>query len=206
MQTLEQTETIQKRMPWPRCDSEDPSTPLGVDVDAKMKDITKIVYKHFHIKDVGMDELLQEVRAAIIHKNHSPSAHNPKKSSFSHYVFMVARNVVRNLVQKKKRYDREILSEDVYENGNDLKTLVESASDAISYEEFSLSDDFFGHVRDVERNMRRRGMIEHARYLRAASTGASTDIIREAMSFGRHNITNKHLRSIKHQISEYAQL
>src|ERR1700735_1356112 len=92
------------RFPWPR--KSDPSTgpivELGVDVVAKKKDIIRIVYKFFKVEGVSMEELLQEVFCAIINKNTTRSAHDPRKSSFGHYVFLVANHTCIGLVHRKK--------------------------------------------------------------------------------------------------------
>ncbi len=118
-----------RRLPWPRT-SEDGRTPLGIDVVAKRTDIVKIVHKYFRVSEVPMDELLQEVFLAIIHKNFGRSAHNPEKSSFGHYVYMVANNVCINLVHRKRRFANERESLDAPASPGDSRTLMDTVEAA----------------------------------------------------------------------------
>lgn len=200
--TKEPVKRPMERLPWPRRSEVDPENPgapiveLGVCVKAKRDDITKIVYKHFRVPGVPMEELIQEVFLAILHKNYTRSAHNPAKSSFGHYVYMVANNVCINLVQKKKRYDKESESLDAPCGPDDRRTLMDSEIVAVVREEDPVAED----IDAFEDELRRRGMWELARYVRAARTGASPDVIREAMSWGDRKVSTKHIRDIRHQI------
>ena len=187
-----------QRLPWPRAAEDDPKIQLGVDVVAKRPDIIKIVHKFFRVNEISMEDLLQEVFLAVIHKNHTRSAHDPRKSSFGHYVFMVANNVCINLVHRKQRYDKERESIDT-PHGEDSRSLLETI-EAAPEEETDLFND---HMEEIESIMRQRGMWDLARYVRAARSGAAPNVIREALSWGDRNITNKHIREIRLSISEF---
>jgi len=183
------------KLSWPR-KAED-GTDIGIDVNQKRSDIIKIVHKYFRVSEVTMDELLQEVFLAVIHKNHGKSAHDPRKSSFGHYIYMIANNVCINLVNRKKRFDQERNSFDT-PNGNDnCKTIMETAK-IIEIP----SDPFNDQMEEIETIMRNMGMWDLARYVRAARSGASSDVIREALSWGGNKVTCKDMRNIRHRLRE----
>lgn len=187
-----------EKLPWPRLASDDRTTPLGVDVRDKLQDITKIVHKYFRVADVPMEELLQEVFAAIIHKNHTKSAHDPRKSSFGHYVYMIANNVCINLVHRKRRYDKERDSLDAPSGFDDSRTLLDVVDSAVTLGH--AADPIHDCMCDVEDIMRRRGQRDLARYVRAVRSGASPDVIREALTWGDRKISNKVIRDFRLQI------
>jgi hypothetical protein len=192
-----------ERLPWPRTEKDEKTgklVPRGVDVMAKRKDIIKIVYKYFRVPGVTMDELLQEVFLAIVHKNHGKSAHNPTKSSFGHYIFMVANNVCINLVHRKKRFEREQDSIDTNYRSDDDRSFLDTHE--VPVEEDQEDAAFSDRMEEIEAVMRREGMWDLARYIRAARSGASSDVIREALSFGDRRVTNKTMREIRHQVRE----
>lgn len=186
-----------ERLKWPR-QSED-GTELGVDVLLKQQDIVKIVHKYFHVSDIAMPELLQEVFLAVIHKNHGKSAHDPRKSSFGHYVFMIANNVCINLVNRKKRFDKERESLDSTSGRDDDRTLLETVKSVEQNE-----DPFHHKMEEVEVVMRRRGMWDLARYVRAARSGAAPDVVREALSWNGHVVTSKDIRDIRVRLQAVA--
>lgn len=185
-----------EKLPWPRFAPDDPTVSLGVDVKSKIQDITKIVHKYFRVADVPMEELMQEVFTTIVHKNHTRSAHDPRKSSFGHYVFMIANNVCINLVNRKKRHDRERESLDAPSGMDDSRTLL----DVMDMSTHDADDPICDYMRDVEEIMRRRGQRDLARYVRAVRSGASPDVIREALSWNDHKISNKTIRDFRMQI------
>jgi hypothetical protein len=178
--------------------ADDGVTPLGVDVAAKRMDIIKIVHKYFKVHGVDMHELLQEVYLAIIHKNYGRSAHDPRKSSFGHYVYMIANNVCINLVHKKKRTDMEKDSIDAPNGPDDKRTLIET----VAAEDMLDRDGFDSRVEEFELLMRRRGMWDLARYVRATRSGAKPDVIREALSWGNRKMTTKGIRDIRAQLAD----
>jgi DNA-directed RNA polymerase specialized sigma24 family protein len=185
-----------QRLPWPRKAEDDVNVDLGVNVQAKRQDVIKIVHKYFRVSEVSMDELLQEVFLAIIHKNYTKSAHDPRKSSFGHYVYMVANNVCINLAHRKKRYDKERDSIDTPYGDDDRRTLLDTADVAIPDD-----DDIFGEkVEEIETLMRQQGMRDLARYLRVVRTGASPDVIREALTWGNRKVSSKTIRDIRSQV------
>jgi hypothetical protein len=185
-----------EKLKWPRL-AEDNKTPLGVDVVAKEKDIIKIVHKFFKVEGISMEELLQEVFVAIIHKNCSRSAHDPRKSSFGHYTYMVANCVCVNLVHKKRRYDKERSSHDRYEtdDSRDVLDMIESVP-----AESILPDSISEHIEEIEMTLRKRGMWMIARYIRATRSGASPEVVREALSWGNIKVTSKTIRDIRIQV------
>lgn len=185
-----------ERLPWPR--SAEDGTPLGIDVSAKHLDIIKIVHKWFKVKDVQMDELLQEVFLAIVHKNRGRSAHDPRKSSFGHYVYMVANNVCINLVHRKRRQSAESDSLDAPNGPDDSRTLMET------YElEEDGPDPFLDQAEDLESDLRTSGLWDAARYVRAVRTGASPDVVREALAFGGRTVTTKTIRDLRNQVRNF---
>ncbi len=188
---------IQKH-PWPRLSNDEDKVPLGVDVVAKMNDIKKIVHKFFKVKDITMDELLQEVYISIINKNYLNSAHDPRKSSFGHYVYMVANNVCKNIVQKEKRHDKEKDSLD-YSYSKDGKTILEVVEDP---EQNPGKKDINDYMNQVENILYKKGLRDHARYIRSVKYGSDPEVIRMALSFGSRNYTSKAIRELRHEIKD----
>lgn len=166
----------------------------------KQRDIIKIVHKHFRVKDVPMDELLQEVYLTIIHKNRGKSAHDPRKSSFGHYVWMVANNVCINIVHRRKRHANERDSLDAPCGPGSEKALI----DTLEAEPEEIPDPVADLMQECEAVLRRDGHWEEARYLRAVQTGVSAAAIREALSFGDHKVTTKAVREMRLRIKEKA--
>lgn len=191
--------TLKKRpdkLPWPRNAADDPSVTIGVDVVQKKKDITKIVHKFFKVDGYDMDELIQEVITAIIHKNYTRSAHDPRKSSFGHYVYMVANNVCINIVHKKRRYDRESESIDSTPCGQEEgRSIIETYSS----DDHKLADevDVLVELEDILRNQKEWDL---ARYVRAVRTGANPDVVREALSWDDKKVTSKNIRDFRYRI------
>jgi hypothetical protein len=185
-------------LPWPRNAEDDPKTPLGVDVEAKRQDIIKIVHKYHKVNEISMEELLQEVFLAIIHKNCTKSAHDPRKSSFGHYVFMVSNNVCINLVHRKKRYDKERDSIDAPNGDDDHRTMLDSVDVAVPDEDNIFEDK----MEELESVMRQKGKWDLARYVRAVRSGANPDVIREALTWGNRKVSNKTIRDIRMQLRD----
>lgn len=192
---------IPEKLPWPRKSDPDPVTgkivDVGIDVVAMKLDITKIVHKFFRVEGYSMEELLQEVFVAIIHKNCTRSAHNPNKSSFGHYVYMVANNVCVNLVHKKRRYDREKDSIDAPVSADDARSILDTVEDLSARPEV---DAFTEKLEDFEHALRMKGEWDLARYIRAVRSGASADVVRDALSFGERKVTTKTIRDFKQRI------
>ncbi len=186
-----------ERLPWPRTASDNDKVQLGIDIRAKKQDIERMVHKFFHIDGYSMEDLLQEVYTAIIHKNTTRSAHDPRKSSFGHYVYMVANNVCRNLVSKKKRYDKE--KESIFEPYlEDGRTIEES------YEPENLNFEESENVLELEYVLRKMNKFDLARYIRASRLGSSSDIIRAALSYGKKKVSHKTMRDMRHQVVSLA--
>ena len=190
------------RLPWPRLSESDDNgkrVDIGVDIIAKREDIKKIIGKFFHVEGVSMEELQQEVYVAIIHKNTTRSAHDPRKSSFGHYVYMVANNVCINLVHKSRRYDKERDSLDAPNGRDDQRTLLDTVeAPPVDAEKEPVTDK----MDVVESHMRRAGMWDQARYVRAVRSGASPDVVREALTWGARKVSSKTIRDIRNQVRE----
>jgi DNA-directed RNA polymerase specialized sigma24 family protein len=193
-----------QRLPWPRLSEDEPKVQLGVDVVAKQQDIIKIVYKFFRVEDISMDELLQEVYLAILHKNQTRSAHDQRKSSFGHYVYMVADNVCKNLVNKRKRRDREKESLDAPCNvDGSRRTNLEVIEDCGFLNVEPINNDI-EPAQEFEEILRKNGKRELARYIRAVRYGARPEIIKEALSFGQKRYSAKMVRDLKTKVKEAA--
>lgn len=189
-----------ERLPWPRCAADDPNIQLGVDIKVRMDEIIKIVHKFFHVQDISMQELLQEVYVTIEHKNKTRSAHDPRKSSFGHYIYMIANNVCINFIHKKKRYDKEKDSIDApIKDKNTSRPLLETKEYCAIIND---DNDILECMKNIEDIMMREGKYELARYIRAVKTGASADIIREALSWGDRKLGNKEIRNIRYELRE----
>lgn len=87
--------------PWPRL-ADDGTTPLGIDLKVKHLDVLKIVRKHCRIEGLDPDDLLQEIYAGILRKNLTASAWDGRRSSFSHYVCIVARSIAGHMLEAKR--------------------------------------------------------------------------------------------------------
>jgi DNA-directed RNA polymerase specialized sigma24 family protein len=185
------------KLPWPRFSDDEDRVMLGVDVVAKQQDIIKLVHKFFKVESYQMEELLQEVYVAIIHKNQTRSAHDPRKSSFGHYIYMVSNNVCINIVNRKRRYDRESESLDSPVSCTDNRLLLDTIEDP---DRCTDGDKETENTREIELLLRKNGYWDSARYIRATSTGAKPEIIREALTFGDRKVTNKTIRDYRNQL------
>lgn len=206
---------INQRLPWPRfkleedgkisLDKKGNPVELGVDVVEKKKDIIKLVHKFFSVSEIPMEELLQEVYLTVIHKNHSKSAHDPTKSSFGHYIYMIANNVCIGLVHKKKRFEKERDSLDtpIHGGGDDERTIL----DRIEVEpEYVKSDSFHDKMEELEAVLRNKGMWDLARYIRVARSGADADVVKATLSHKGKEVTKKTIREMRHELQEIVRL
>lgn len=187
---------VPTRLPWPRL--ADDGTPLGVDVKTKHQDIARLVYKYFRVENLPMEELLQEVFLTIVSKNFTRSAHDPRKSSFGHYVYLVANNVCINLVHKHRRYDREVKILDAPTGDDDSRTYLDTLDVSIPDE-----DPVRGDMEEAELLLRRAGKWELARYVHMVRGGHSSDLIRASLSVPGREVTSKTLRDIRLKIREF---
>lgn len=82
---------------------------LGIDIDARAHEVRKILFKGFSSSinrhKLDQDDVLQEVYKGLMARNRGTCPFDPRKSSFGHYVHMVAACVLSNLIRKKKRQD-----------------------------------------------------------------------------------------------------
>lgn len=192
-----------ERLPWPRMSDPvegEAQVALGVDVTAKRQDIIKIVYKHFRVKEVTMEELLQEVYLAILHKNGTRSAHDPRKSSFGHYVYLVANNVCINIVNKRKKYENDrLMSEPAY-SSEDSKSLGDTLEAAEK-----MPDPVGDNIREIEIKLRQQGKWNLARYVRMISMGSNPEVVREALTFGDYKVTKREIRERRQEIRSFVE-
>jgi DNA-directed RNA polymerase specialized sigma24 family protein len=124
---------------------------LGIDVASKYVDIRKLVSKFFTASKIDPEDLLQEVLLAIVRRNGTPSAFNPAKSSFSHYVLLVAKNAISNYAEKRRRWDLDILGL-TYRVGSDAYTDADPETSAV--EELADHRDPIGAFEHVESSLR----------------------------------------------------
>ncbi len=90
-------------MPWPRC-AED-GTQLGVDLSTAEREVREVVRKHFRAPPgFEIDDYCQEVCVRIAARNHMPSAHDPRKSSLRHYIYMVANATGANMANSARHH------------------------------------------------------------------------------------------------------
>lgn len=80
----------------------------GIDVAKAYLDVKKITLKFFgRTNGLDAEDVVQEVLLAILRKNASPkSAFDPSRSSFGHYVHLVAKSVVLHMLEAR-RWARE---------------------------------------------------------------------------------------------------
>lgn len=119
-------------LPWPR-EAED-GTPLGVDLSVAAEDVRRIMLRHFRPPaGVDFDDYFQEVCARIAGRNHMPSAHDPRKSSLGHYVYMVANATGANMANSESRRSSDLSLQGaagaIGPGGPSLEDVIRSASD-----------------------------------------------------------------------------
>jgi DNA-directed RNA polymerase specialized sigma24 family protein len=197
-----------QRLPWPRNSEPDENgntVPLGIDVVAKENDIKKIVHKFFSVKDVEMEELLQEVYLAIIHKNTTKSACDSRKSSFGHYVYMIANNVCIGFVNRNKKHSSEV--ESIDHNGQDNERFsLDRQEFKLDRQETNENENGGGEdiIAEAENLARKQGKFHLARYIRATRQGVSSEVIKEVLSFGGIKMNNKSMKEIREQARSLA--
>lgn len=82
----------------------------GIDVARMYGEIGAIVRKHFASSGVDVDDLVQETAAAIVRKNASEaSAFDPERSSFGHYVHLVARSKLGHMLGSRARREHGLV-------------------------------------------------------------------------------------------------
>ena len=83
---------------------------LGIDLQKRGHEVRKLFYAGFARKVAfrGYDpeEVLQELYKAILIRNRGKCPWDPKKSSFGHYVHMVANCIISNYMRKYGRIDK----------------------------------------------------------------------------------------------------
>jgi hypothetical protein len=77
---------------------------LGVDLSERSEEVRRIMRRHFRPPEgVDFEDYFQEVCSIIARRNHMPSAHDPRKSSFGHYVYMVANAAGADMANSESR-------------------------------------------------------------------------------------------------------
>lgn len=186
------------RLPWPRISDDAPHVPLGVDVKAKYEDIRKIVHKFFRVPEYAMEELIQEVCVAILNKNTTRSAHDQRKSSFGHYVYMIADNVCINIVHRMERFERRRDSIDAPSGHEDSRSLLEMLEDKAA-KPLDETSEFMDQIEVSLRSSKRRHL---ARYMKAARSGADSELIRLALTFGNKTVSTKDIRNYRSELED----
>lgn len=97
-------------LPWPRSAAD--GTPLGVDLSSHSVDVRRIMRRHFRPPEgVDFEDYFQEVCAVIARRNHMPSAHDPRKSSLGHYVYMVANAAGADMANSESRRREAVVAQ-----------------------------------------------------------------------------------------------
>lgn len=93
----------------------------GINLEEKAVDVRKLFYAGFAKTVIGMgydpEDVLQEVYKGILVRNEGKCPFNPEKSSFGHYVHMVAGCIVSNYRRKFSRIEKNEVSGVQDENG-----------------------------------------------------------------------------------------
>src|SRR5690349_6981562 len=76
-------------------------TPGGINLVARAGEIRRIVGAKVRVASLDADDLLQEVYLAILRKNGTASAFDPSRSSFSHYIVLVARSTASHMLEAR---------------------------------------------------------------------------------------------------------
>ena len=84
-----------------------PSLDLGIDLGKRGHEVEKLMYKGFgaeiHRSGYDPDDVLQEIYRGLLSRNEGRCPFDARKSSFSHYVYMVCRCVIRNIHRSESR-------------------------------------------------------------------------------------------------------
>lgn len=88
--------------------------PLGIDLSERGREVAKLFYAGFgqrvYREGFDPDDVLQEVYKGILSRNGGKCPFDPRKASFSHYVYMVTHCVISNYRrQVEKCQGREIV-------------------------------------------------------------------------------------------------
>jgi len=119
-----------------------PAPELGIDLSKRSREVARLMYKGFgaQIAKSGYDpdDILQEIYRGILSRNEGKCPYDPRKSSFSHYVYMVCHCVLMNIHRiEGRRRSREGLGAWGYYRGESIQTDVASNEQL----EGSLSED-----------------------------------------------------------------
>lgn len=137
-----------KLLPWPRLGS-DGLTPLGVsfkEPGSTYEDIRRLLKSYgFRVPGLEDEDFCQIVAGTIDRRNRMPCAYDPSKSSFAHYLHILARGVMLNLLQAAKRVP------ELTENGE----LSEDATAAMAADALDAFEELPRDLRHHAANIRR---------------------------------------------------
>jgi hypothetical protein len=92
---------------WPR-KAEDGHTPLGIDVEAKARDIRRLVQAGYGrqaaIAGIDIEDLVQATFEAILRRNRMASAYDPRRGGMPNYVHWIGRCQLSNLITASRRH------------------------------------------------------------------------------------------------------
>ena len=87
------------------------AAPRGVDLAKRAGEVRRLVLAKYPGNSIDPDDIVQETLLTIHRRNSLPSAYDPSKSGFAHYVHIVAANVLGHM-SKAPRYRLEAGEED----------------------------------------------------------------------------------------------
>lgn len=103
-------------LPWPR--SAEDGTPLGVDLSTAWLDVRRLMRARWKPPaGVSFEDYFQEACCLIARKNRTRSAHDPRKSSLGHYVWMIVSNMGANMANQERRRAMTVSYESFNEDG-----------------------------------------------------------------------------------------
>jgi len=131
--------------------SNDPNR--GIDLSKRGPEVAKLFYAGFarQVFSYGyeVEDVLQEVYAGILTRNNGKGAYNPKKASFSHYVYMVARCVISNYHRKQKKLNRGVAKTPVLDDASNNSLLENSIEASVEPIHVDVFEDLCNHVKDL---------------------------------------------------------
>lgn len=122
---------------------------LGIDLSVKALDVRKLFYAGFSYKVIAMgydpEDVLQELYRGLIVRNNGKCPFDERKSSFGHYVHMVAGCIISNYRRKFSRIEKNEVVGVKDENGErqDVacsKLAKDAAAEDTEYEVQTLKD------------------------------------------------------------------
>lgn len=123
---------------------EEPEIKLGIDLENRSIEVRKLFYAGFSRKMLAKgydpEDVLQDVYVALAVRNRGKCPFDPRKSSFSHYVYMVCGCVCSNYHRRYGRLTRNeqfgvpVVGEDEYSDVANADLAVEEAGQEDAYQ------------------------------------------------------------------------